>query len=297
MIDMSTMDSEVAGLTPWQSMRRAARHHKGFIYGGSVLLIILLAAIFAPLITPYGYAEQTLTNRLALPVWAGGSWDHVLGTDNLGRDYLARLLYGARISLLVGFLAACIGSVIGTTLGTLAGYFGGRVDQVISFILSCQLALPGLLVAMALVFLIGPSVPIVIIVIGFLHWSLYLVTTRSGVQRIRQLDYVTAARALGAPTRTILWQEILPNLISRILVVFTYEVGNAMLAEASLSFLGVGIPSPMPSWGLMIAEGKTAIFFQPWLVVIPGAALFVLVIAVNLMGDAIRDITTPEGRN
>ncbi len=294
---MTVTDLEIAGLTPRQAMRAKAGKHKGFIYGAIVIGIIALAAIFAPLITPYDYASQELTNRLALPVWAGGSWDHPLGTDHLGRDYLARLLYGARISLVVGFLAASLGCVIGVTLGVMAGYYGGRVDQVISFLLSCQLALPGLLTAMALVFLLGPSVPTVIMVIGFLHWGLYLIITRAATQRIRQLEYVTASKALGAGTWATIWHDILPNLLSSIFVVFTFEVGGAILAEASLSFLGVGIPSPMPSWGLMIAEGKNSIFFQPWLVTIPGVALFILVIATNLMGDALRDITEPEGRN
>ncbi|WP_264213973.1 ABC transporter permease [Leisingera thetidis] len=294
---MTTTDIDIEGLTPAQAMRAKARRNRGFIYGAAVLALITLAAVFAPLLTPYDFAGQVLTDRLLPPVWAGGGWEHPLGTDHLGRDYLARLLYGARISLAVGFLAASIGCVLGVTLGVVAGYYGGRVDQAISFILSCQLALPSLLIAMALVFLIGPSVPVVIAVIGFLHWGLYLVISRTATQRLRQQEFVAAAQALGAPVRSILWGEILPNLISRILVVFTYEVGSAILAEASLSFLGVGIPSPMPSWGLMIAEGKNAIFFQPWLVIIPGAALFVLVIAINLMGDALRDITAPEGRN
>jgi peptide/nickel transport system permease protein len=179
----------------------------------------------------------------------------------------------------------------------LAGYFGGWVDHAVSFLLTAQLALPGLLLAMALVFIIGPSVWVVIGIIGALHWTYYLVVTRAATQRLRSLDFVAAAAASGATSGQIIWHEILPNLVSQIIVIFTFELGIAILAEASLSFLGVGIQPPTPSWGLMIAEGKQAMFFRPWLVILPGLCLFVLVIGANLMGDGLRDITSPEGMN
>ncbi len=290
-------DLELAGEHPARAALRRAVHHRGFIFGAAIIAVVGAMALLAPFLAPFDYTEQNLGNRLAYPVWAGGSWEHPLGTDHLGRDYLSRLLYGAQISVIVGFSAAAIGCVIGVALGVAAGFLGGRVDQVVSFVLSCQLALPSLLLAMALVFLIGPSVTVVICVIGFLHWNLYLVVTRAATQRIRQLEFVTASKALGADTLSIVWRDVLPNLSSHILVIFTYEVGSAILAEAALSFLGVGIPAPTPSWGLMIAEGKDAMFFQPWLVTIPGIALFLLVIAINLMGDGLRDVAAPEARH
>jgi peptide/nickel transport system permease protein len=221
----------------------------------------------------------------------------VLGTDHLGRDYLTRLMYGARISLAIGLGAASIGCLIGVTLGVLAGYFGGRVDQAVSYLLTCQLALPTLLLAMSLVFLIGPSVFVVICIIGVLHWTYFLVVTRAATLQIRELDYVTAARALGCSRFQVITHEVLPNVTNQIIVIFTLEVGIAIIAEASLSFLGVGVPAPHPSWGLLIAEGKNSMFFRPWLVVIPGLVLFALVIAINLMGDGLRDVTAPENRN
>lgn len=283
--------------TQRQLMVRRVLGHKGLMIGASLMGALILLAVFAPLIAPFDPYDQNLPQRLLPPFWvAGGSPDHWLGTDHLGRDYLSRLLYGARISLLIGFGAAGIGCIIGVTLGVCAGYFGGVVDRVIGFILTCQLALPGLLLTMALVFLIGPSVPVVILIIGLLHWTYYLVVTRTATQQIRNLDYITAAKAIGSSRRQIILTEILPNLANHIIVIFTLEVGVAILAEAALSFLGVGIQPPTPSWGLMIAEGKTSMFFRPWLVILPGICIFILVIAANLLGDGLRDVTAPENR-
>ena len=291
-------EETVTVFTPRQIVLRRMRGHKGFLIGAAILLALILIAALAPLIAPYNPLETKLTVRLLPPVWDhGGRWEYLLGTDHLGRDYLSRLLYGARISLAIGFGAASIGCLIGVTLGVCAGYFGGLVDQAINYILTCQLALPGLLLTMALVFLIGPSLLVVVCVIGALHWTYYLVVTRAATMQIRRLDYVTAAEAVGSTPMQIILYEILPNVRDQIIVIFTLEVGIAILAEAALSFLGVGIQPPTPSWGLMIAEGKTAMFYRPWLVILPGLALFLLVIATNLMGDGLRDVTAPEGKN
>ncbi|WP_246617873.1 ABC transporter permease [Rhizobium populisoli] len=293
-----TAAEEPAPLTPRQIMRRRARKHRSLMIGAGIILVLAFIALFAPLLAPHDPFVQSLGKRMLPPVWVqGGNWDYLLGTDQNGRDYLSRLIYGAQVSMVIGIGAATIGLLIGVTLGVLAGYFGGWVDHAVSFLLTAQLALPGLLLAMALVFIIGPSVWVVIGIIGVLHWTYYLVVTRSATQRIRQLDFVAAASASGATSRQIIWHEILPNLISQIIVIFTFELGIAILAEASLSFLGVGIQPPTPSWGLMIAEGKAMMFYRPWLVILPGICLFVLVIGANLMGDGLRDITAPEGRN
>jgi peptide/nickel transport system permease protein len=198
---------------------------------------------------------------------------------------------------MIGYGAATVGLIIGVSLGICAGYFGGRTDRIISYLLTCRLALPGLLMTMTLVFFIGPSVYVVIGVIGILHWTYYLVVTRAAAMQIRELDYIDAARSLGIGKLRIISGEILPNLMNHIIVIFTLEVGLAILSESALSFLGVGIQPPTPSWGLMIAEGKAAMFFQPWLIIIPGMALFILVLATNLMGDGLRDVTSPENRN
>jgi peptide/nickel transport system permease protein len=285
-------------LSPGAALWLRMKNHKGLVTGFIIIIIMIALAILAPVLAPHDPYLQELSKRLLPPVWDGrGVWAHPLGTDHLGRDFLSRLLYGAQISLIIGFGAASIGCVIGVTMGICAGYLGGRVDHVVNYILTCQLALPGLLLTMSLVFLIGPSVMVVICVIGILHWTLFLIVSRSATMQIRQLDYITAARALGTKRRSIILYEILPNVMNQIIVVFTLEVGFAVIAEASLSFLGVGVPAPTPSWGLMIAEGKASMFFRPWLVVLPGMVLFVLVIAVNLMGDGVRDVTAPEHRN
>lgn len=272
-------------------------HHPGLMLGLVILASLVILAAFAPWISPYNPYDQQLPQRLLPPVWVhGGSAAHLLGTDHLGRDYLSRLIYGARVSLLIGFGAASIGCVIGVTLGICAGFFGSIIDRIVSFILTCQLALPGLLLAMALVFLIGPSVGVVICVIGFLHWSYYLVVTRAATQKIRDLEYITAARAIGSSRLQIMVTEILPNLFSEIIVIFSLEVGVAVLAEAALSFLGVGIQPPTSSWGLMIAEGKVSVFLRPWLVILPGMFIFLLVLAANLVGDGLRDLMSNESR-
>ncbi|WP_010142411.1 ABC transporter permease [Oceanicola sp. S124] len=301
---MSTTDitltavEEATPLTPGQIFRKRLFGHTGFLIGASIILAIVVVAIFAPLIAPHDPYVQSLSTRMLPPVWSeGGTWEHILGTDQNGRDYLSRLIYGTRVSITIGIGAASVGLVIGVTLGVMAGYFGGWIDHAISFLLTAQLALPGLLLAMALVFIIGPSIWVVIGIVGVLHWTYYLVVTRAATQRIRNLDFVAAAKASGASSRQIIWHEILPNLASAIIVIFTFELGIAILAESSLSFLGVGIQPPTPSWGLMIAEGKQAMFYRPWLVILPGICLFLLVIGANLMGDGLRDITSPEGRN
>ena len=288
----------VTPLTPRQILSVRALKHRGFQIGLAILLSLIFIAIFAPFLAPHDPFEQTLSARMLPPAWAeGGRIEYLLGTDQVGRDYLSRLIYGTRISLLVGFGAATIGMFIGVTLGVLAGYFGGWIDHGVNFVLTAQLALPGLLLAMALVFIIGPSVWVVIGIVGVLHWTYYLVVTRSATMRLREIDFVAAAKAIGASRRQIMVREILPNLAPQVLVIFTFELGVAILAESSLSFLGVGIQPPTPSWGLMIAEGKEVMFFRPWQVILPGIAIFLLVVGANLTGDGLRDIISPEGRN
>lgn len=286
-----------AGARPPQSLWRRLLASPRVQVGGGVLLLFIVLAVLAPVIQPHDPYLQNLDLRLLPPIWdEGGAARHLLGTDHLGRDVLARLLYGARVSLVIGLGAAAIGMVIGVTLGVLAGYFGGWMDQAANLVLTSQLALPGLLLAMALVFLIGPSLPVVVVVIGVMHWTYFLVVTRSATQRIRELDYIKASRVAGASTFQILRWDVLPNLVAPIVVVFTLEVGLSILAEASLSFLGVGVPAPTATWGLMIAEGKSAMFLRPWLVALPGLAIFVLVTAVNLLGDGLRDGLQAKGR-
>jgi len=232
------------------------------------------------------------------PIWhEAGNWSHPLGTDMLGRDYLSRAIYGSRISLLIGFSVVLISGVIGSVLGIVAGYFGGRTDLVVTYLITVRLSLPVILVALTTVALVGSSLWMVILVLGLLKWERYAVVLRSATQQVRNLDYVTAARAIGCPTWRIIAGEVLPNVSSHLIVVATLEMGSAILLEAALSFLGLGVQPPLPSWGLMISEAKGYMFFSPWLITIPGLALFALVLAINLLGDGVRDVTAPEGRS
>jgi peptide/nickel transport system permease protein len=289
--------NEVNALSPRRiALRRAVRHGSLWI-GGGILLVIALAALLAPLLTPHDPTFQDLGRRLVPPVWdARGSWGNPLGTDQLGRDYLARLIYGGRISLLIGFTAVVISGVIGTALGIAAGYWGGRVDLIINFVLTIRLTLPVVLVALVVVALVGNSLTVLMLVIGLLLWDRFAIVTRSATQQLANLEFITAARAIGSATPRILLREILPNITGPLIVVASIELAHAILLEAALSFLGLGVQPPAFTWGLMIAEAKNQLLFRPWLIAIPATALVALIFAINLIGDALRDVTAPEGR-
>ena len=269
-----------------------------FAVGAGLLAFIFLLAIAAPWISPHDPYAQDLVNRTVPPVWdALGSWAHPLGTDPLGRDYLSRVLYGSRISLLIGFSVAGISGLIGCTMGMLAGYFGGKTDMLVTFLVTTRLSMPVILVALATVAMVGGSLWIVILVLGLLKWDRFAVVMRSATQQVRSLDYVAAAQSAGASTRRILFGEILPNVMPQLIVVATLEAASAILLEAALSFLGLGVQPPLPSWGLMIAEAKSYMFFSFWLIAIPGGALAVLILAINLAGDGLHDFLAPQGKS
>ncbi|MFC5520124.1 ABC transporter permease [Polaromonas jejuensis] len=282
----------------WRRWLRRVLGQHGLTLGALILGLIVLAALSAPWIAPHDPYAQDVTRRLIPPIWHDrGSWEHILGTDKLGRDYLSRLLFGARVSLVIGLVTAVIAGAIGTTLGVLAGYYGGRVDAVISYIITTRLAMPVVLVALAMASLVGGSLQVVIVLLGLLLWDRFAIVTRSATQQLRDAEFIAAAKALGASTPYILLRELLPNLMSALTVVATLEMAHAILLESTLSFLGLGVQPPTPSWGLMVAEGKAYMFFQPWVIVIPGVVLAVMVLAINLVGDGIRDLTAPDGRN
>ncbi|MCM2561650.1 ABC transporter permease [Lutimaribacter sp. EGI FJ00015] len=288
---------EITGPTPGQMLRKRVFGHQGLLIGAVVLIILLFIAIFAPLLAPHDPYAQSLMNRMEPPVFLGGTWEHPLGTDHLGRDYLSRLIYGARVSLLIGAVAALISGVIGTAMGVAAGYFGGRVDMVVTFLINVRLAMPVVLVALAVVAILGGSLQVVIVVLGLLLWDRFAVVMRASTLQVRGREYVAAARAIGASTPRVILSEIMPNIANNLIVVITLEMAHAILLEAALSFLGLGVQPPTPSWGLMVSEGKNMMLFEPWLVLIPGAVLFLLVLAINLMGDGLRDVTAPENRS
>jgi len=294
---MDPLAAEIHGPSPRQLLKARALSHKGLIFGMVVVLLLVLVAILAPVLAPHDPYSQSLMKRMVPPVFMGGSWEHPLGTDHLGRDYLSRLIYGARVSLMIGAIAALISGVIGTAMGVAAGYFGGKVDAVVTFLINVRLAMPVVLVALAVVAILGGSLTVVICVLGLLLWDRFAVVMRASTLQISRRDYVAAAQVIGASTPRILLTEIMPNVFNNLIVIVTLEMAHAILLEAALSFLGLGVQPPTPSWGLMVSEGKNMMLFEPWLVLIPGAVLFVLVLAINLMGDGLRDVTAPEGRS
>jgi peptide/nickel transport system permease protein len=260
-----------------------------FVIGLGIVGVVLIAALFGPWLSGHDAFAQDLNARLIPPVWMeGGSTKHLLGTDQLGRDYLTRLLYGARISLFIGVLTVITSGVIGTSLGVLGGFYGGRIDDAVLFLITCRLSIPVVLVALAVVGLIGSSLTLVVATLGLLLWDRFAVVARATTMQIRSLDYVNAAWCSGSSPLAIMRDEILPNIASHLMVVSTLEIALAILLEASLSFLGLGVPPPLPSWGLMIAEGKDYMFFSAWVIMIPGLALFTLVLGINLVGDGLR---------
>lgn len=288
---------EILAPSPGTLMRRRIFRHWGLMGGSTILLVMVAMALLAPLIAPWDPLDQDLTRKLIPPFWHASpkaTWAHPLGTDHLGRDYLSRLIYGARISLFIGIAAMLISGVIGTTLGVLAGYFGGRVDMVVNFIVTTRLSMPVVLVALAVVSLVGSSLGVVIWVLGLLIWDRFAVVMRSATQQVRSREYITAAEAVGSSTARIVLTEVAPNVMNHLIVVATLEMAHAVLLEAALSFLGLGVPPPLPSWGLMIAEGKDYMFFSSWVIMIPGIALFVLILGINLVGDGLRNLLGTE---
>jgi peptide/nickel transport system permease protein len=255
MASLSLPNSPTLALPPVPAWRRSLQRvlgHRGLTLGSILLGLVVIAALFAPWLSPHDPYAQDVSQRLIPPFWnAKGSWEHVLGTDKLGRDYLSRLLFGARVSLTIGAVTA----------------------------------------------LVGGSLQVVIVLLGLLLWDRFAIVTRSATQQLRDAEFIAAAKSLGASTPYILLRELLPNLMGPLTVVATLEMAHAILLESTLSFLGLGVQPPTPSWGLMVAEGKAYMFFQPWVILVPGVVLALLVLAINLVGDGLRDLTAPDGRN
>ena len=257
--------------------------------GAAIVVIAALAAIVGPFIAPFDPSSQDLALRLASP---GGA--HVFGLDELGRDILARVLAGARISFLVGIVVVSVSSVVGTLLGAIAGYFGGVLDDVISRVIDTLLAFPGLLLAIAIVAVLGPSLMNVLFALTIIGWVGYARLVRGQVLRAREFEYVLAARALGAPTTRILWQHIIPTAMPAVVVQATLGMAGAIIGEAGLSFLGLGVQPPTPSWGTMLNGGRAHLLDAPHLTVFPGLAIAVLVLGFNFLGDGLRDLADPK---
>jgi peptide/nickel transport system permease protein len=254
-------------------------------------------AVFAAQLAPYDPTTGDLGVRLRPPGWlAGGSRAHVLGTDQMGRDILSRVVYGARVSLLVGLVSSLIGGTVGLVLGVVGGYFRGRADTIIAKLIDVQLAFPFILVAITVIAVLGPSLRNLLVLLAVSGWVTYARVVRGQTLSLRERDFVDAARGLGAPSWRIIARHIVPNVLPFAVVVMTTEIGRLIVLESTLSFLGLGVPPPTPSWGMALADGKDYLISGWWLATFPGLAIMIVVLCMNVLGDGVRDLLEPTLR-
>lgn len=266
---------------------------------GALGLLIVVGvsslAFFADFVAPHDPYDQEVINRLTPPMWAEkGSPTHILGTDPVGRDVLSRLIYGGRVSLATGVAAVLIAAVIGVVLGLIGGYYGGKVDSLINNLVNVMMAFPFMLLALTAVAVMGPSFRNLVIVLGMTGWPIYTRVVRAETYHLKGLEFVVAARAMGFSSLTIITKHILPNLINTIIVTSSLEVARMIIQESFLSFLGLGVQPPTPSWGGMLGEGRTYMLTHPWLATFPGIAIFLTTLGINLLGDGLRDLLDPH---
>ncbi len=267
---------------------RMCRQNKLAVFSAVILAVIILMAVFAPLIAPYGEAEQDLANRLQ-----GPSLAHLFGTDELGRDLFSRILYGGRVSLSIGIIPTIISLFIGIVLGMLSGYYGGALDAVIMRLADIMLSIPSLLMAMVVMYTLGSSIASLYIALVVIDWASVARVVRSHTLSLKESEYVEAAHSIGVGDFTIMWRHILPNCIPSLIVLFTLNIPDAILAESSLSFLGIGVQPPAASWGLIVNQARQFLFTQPWLCIVPCVAIMIVVLAFNFLGDGLRDVLDP----
>jgi peptide/nickel transport system permease protein len=298
-----SIQTEIIGLPPHSPSRVFSRvsflRLKDFpLIPALILGFIALIAIFANLLAPHNPEIGSLASRFKPPFWqTGGSTKYLLGTDQLGRDVLSRLIFGARVSMVVGFTAVIFAGTVGTTLGIVSGYLGGWVDQVIMRVTDTWLALPGLMFAIFLAAIVGPSMWNIVIILGLVYWTRYARVIRGEVLSLKEREFVRLAIVAGCSKRTIMYRHILPNVINSAIVIGTLMLGVVIITEASLSFLGVGVPPPQAAWGLMLSDGKQSLMVgRWWLSVLPGCCIMLMVLSANVLGDWLRVKLDPQLR-
>lgn len=277
-------------------LRTLSGRHLTGILGLAVVLAMLGMALFADGLTAFSPTKQSISSRLQAPAITTGTGEHLLGTDGLGRDMLSRIAYGARVSLLVSFVAGLLSCAVGIALGLISGYFGGLVDSVIMRLADIQLAIPSLILALAVIAVLGSSVANIVLVLAITNWVIFARLVRAEVLSLKEREFVAAITALGARTPRILVKHLFPNLASSIIVVLTLRIGILILIEATLSYLGLGVQPPTPTWGSMIAEGQQLVYRAWWVSTFPGVALALTVLGLNLFGDWLRDRLDPKTR-
>ena len=265
--------------------------------GGAILALLVVSGVAAPLIAPRDPQAQTLEDRLRPPRWTdNGMPAYFLGTDNLGRDMLSRIVYGSRISLMVGAATVIFAGLVGCTLGAIAGYFGSTADEIVSKISEIFLAFPFLLIAIAIMAFLGQGVGNLIMALMLSRWVQYCRVVRGEVLSLKERDFITAAKALGGKDAYVIFRHVIPNTLASVTVIATFGMAIVIITEASLSFLGLGVPVNIPTWGSMLAEGRSYINRAPWLTIFPGLAIFITVFGINLLGDGLRDVFDPKLR-
>jgi ABC-type dipeptide/oligopeptide/nickel transport system permease subunit len=284
-----------ASASPFRRAARGFLRHRPGMVGLGVVLGFVVLAILASVLAPVDPFAQSNELKFIPPIWsAGGKWPHLLGTDILGRDVLSRLLYGTRLSLMIGFISVAVGASIGVPLGMASGFVGGVVDVAVMRVIDVMLAFPSILLAVCIVAILGPSLENAMIAIGIVAIPTYARVVRASVLAEKEREYVLADIAMGRPKPKILFRAILPNVLSPLLVIATLSFAGAVLEAAGLSFIGLGAQPPTPEWGSLLFEGKSYVFNAPWLILFPGLAILFTVIGFNLFGDALRDVFDPK---
>jgi len=286
-------------VSEWKRARASLFRARWPVLAVMVLLFMTLMAVFGPSIAPKDPNRQTLVERLLPPMSTDehGEIKYLLGTDGLGRDVLSRIIYGARVSLSVGLVAVVIGGVIGTTAGVTAGFFGGYIDDIIMRVADIQLAFPFILLTIMVLVVLGAGIANLVIVLGVAQWVTYARIARGQTIAVRSKEYVEAARSMGASDPAIIWRSVLPNILSPLIVIASFNVASVILSEASLSYLGLGVPEVVPTWGKILAESRDQLLAGKWwLAVFPGIAIMITVLSLNILGDWLRDFLDPRLR-
>jgi peptide/nickel transport system permease protein len=294
------MQEATSSLERRQDLRRILRElakNKAALLGLTILMVVTASAIFAPVISPADPLNQEVSVRLKPPTLEGGDGRaHLLGTDHLGRDILSRLIFGARISLVIGISAVALAGTLGTLLGLVAGYGGGRTDDICMRLTDTMLAMPFILLALAVIAVLGSSLRNIIFVLGITSWVSYARVVRAEVLTLRTREFVSAAQALGGRGARIIFRHLLPNVLTPVIVIATLEIARMIILESALSFLGLGVQPPTPTWGGMLADGRAYLSTAWWLATFPGLCIMLSVLGINLLGDWLRDILDPRLR-
>ncbi|MDP6367860.1 MAG: ABC transporter permease [Nitrospinota bacterium] len=275
---------------------RSLGKQKSAQLGVTILALVVFAALFAPLISPMDPDGQSLTRVMKPPLWQGEGHLFVLGTDHLGRDLLSRLIYGARISLIVGLTATLMAGSLGLMLGLIAGYYGGKMDYIIMRLVDFVLSFPFILLALAAIGILGPSLWLIVILISLRQWTIYARIVRGNVLSLREQEYIIASRSIGGSNLRVITRHILPNVVAPVIIIGSLYLGRLIVIEAGLSFLGLGVPPPTPTWGGLLAEGRSYLYVSWWIVTFPGLAISFTVLGSNLVGDWLRDVLDPRLR-